>query len=419
MSSDLAIGVHGLGKAYRMYDRPADRLKQMFLRGRRYYREFWALRGVTFDVAAGETVGIIGRNGAGKSTLLQIISGTVAPTEGVVEVHGRVAALLTLGAGFNVEFTGRENVFVNAAVLGLRPAEIEARLDDILSFADIGRFIDQPVRTYSSGMYARLAFAVAMHVDPQILIVDEILAVGDAVFQRKCIQKFYEIRDRGCTILFVSHDPYQVKTVCRRALYLDEGRCVVFGPARDVIDRYIRDTEGTVESPAASTPAKTVVAVPPVSAQPPFRITEVILRHGSGDPAEVVESGQDVELCIRYETIVPDPPARISFVVNLYRHDDLYVCGATTLMEGMEPFEPAARGEVVVRFLSLPLLAGFYRWRVAINDDRGFVTYAERQDACEMRVVDAFRAVGVVDLPRQWVVRALDPEPRRLAGGAR
>jgi ABC-type polysaccharide/polyol phosphate transport system ATPase subunit len=415
MAAEVAIAVRGLGKAYRIYDRPADRLKQMFLRRRRYYREFWALRNVTFDVRRGETVGIIGRNGAGKSTLLQIISGTVAATEGEAIAHGRVAALLALGAGFNLEFTGRENVFVNAAVLGLTETEIRDRLDDIIAFADIGRFIDQPVRTYSSGMYARLAFAVAIHVNPDVLIVDEILAVGDAAFQRKCIQKFYQIRDGGCTILFVSHDPYQVKSVCQRALYLRDGEPLMFGPAADVIDRYTRDTEGNLA--ADRVPVVTEDLPPPVEVPPPFRIVAVTLENEQGDELEVVESGQDIRVRMRYDTVVDEPPPRISFVVNLYRHDDLYVYGSTTLMDGIAPFPPAHHGEVVIRFPRIALLAGSYKWRVAINDDRGFITHAERKDVCPMRVVDSFRAVGLVDLPRQWEVRSLEPVSRLRVGG--
>lgn len=422
MSSDVVISVHGLGKAYRIYEKPADRLKQMIFRRRQYYREFWALRNVCFEVRRGETVGIIGRNGAGKSTLLQIISGTVAPTEGEATAHGRVAALLALGAGFNLEFTGRENVFVNAAVLGLSEAEIRSRLDDIIAFAELGRFIDQPVRTYSTGMYARLAFAVAIHVSPDVLIVDEILAVGDAVFQRKCIQKFYEIRDSGCTILFVSHDPYQVKSVCQRALYLAEGKPIMFGAAADVIDRYTRDTEANL---IVDRPSIGVIdePLPPREIERPFRIVGATLENERGNELDVVSSGQDVQLRMQYETVVDNPPSRVTFVVNLYRHDDLYVYGSTTLMDGIDPYPPARRGEVLIRFPRLPLLAGSYKWRVAINDDRGFITHAELKDVCPMRVVDSFRAVGIVDLPRQWEVRTLEligDAPRlRVSGSPR
>ncbi|MFN0138397.1 MAG: ABC transporter ATP-binding protein [Phycisphaerae bacterium] len=409
MSSELAIHGRNLGKAYRIYDRPVDRLKQMLWRGKKnYYREFWALRGVDFDINRGETVGIVGANGAGKSTLLQLICGTISPSEGELQVNGRVAALLSLGAAFNPEFTGRENVFVNAAVLGLTEDQIRERFDRIAAFADIGNFIDQPVRTYSSGMYARLAFAVAIHVDPEILIVDEILAVGDAAFQRKCVERFYEIRDSGCTILFVSHDPYQVKSLCSRAIYLNHGERRAFGKADEVIDRYTIDMEAAIaksRKPETHSAVHTLAdAVAPAS---PFRITDVYLEDDDGNELSEVESGQNIRVRFRYIAQVPDFPKRVSFVVNFYRHDDFYVCGTTTLMEGLEPFEASAAGEVVIRFPNFRMLAGEYKWRVAINDDVGLIIYADAKHVCAFRVIDRFRAVGLIDLPREWRVRAL------------
>jgi lipopolysaccharide transport system ATP-binding protein len=205
---------------------------------KQYYREFSALNNVSFEVRKGETVGIIGRNGSGKSTLLQIICGTLTPTGGTVETRGRIAALLELGSGFNPEFTGRENVYLNAAVLGLSPTEIDERYDKIAGFADIGQFIEHPIKTYSSGMAVRLAFAVAISVDPQILVVDEALAVGDAAFQRKCIRRIQELTDSGVTRLFVSHDSETVKKLCDRALFIKEGRAAHFGVAKQVCDEY-------------------------------------------------------------------------------------------------------------------------------------------------------------------------------------
>jgi lipopolysaccharide transport system ATP-binding protein len=197
-NNELLISARSVGKSYHIYVKPQDRLKQALWRGRRqYYREFWALRDVSFDVHRGEAVGIIGRNGCGKSTLLQIIAGTLTPTEGEVRVSGRVAALLELGSGFNPDFTGRENVYMNGAILGVSRSEMEKRFDDIAAFADIGEFLDQPVKTYSSGMFARLAFGVAINVDPDILIVDEILAVGDAIFQAKCFRRIDRLRQQG------------------------------------------------------------------------------------------------------------------------------------------------------------------------------------------------------------------------------
>jgi lipopolysaccharide transport system ATP-binding protein len=225
-----------------MYARPQDRLRQALLRwrGRRLYREFWALRHVSFEVAPGESVGIIGRNGSGKSTLLQLIAGTLAASEGRVEVSGRVCALLELGSGFNPEFTGRENVFLNGAILGMSRAQMQARLDEIAAFADIGEFLDQPVKTYSNGMVLRLAFSVATSVEPDILIIDEALAVGDLLFQQKCIERIRRLCAAGTTLLFVSHDPEAVRSLCRRGVWLDQGEARLIGPAQEVADAYMR-----------------------------------------------------------------------------------------------------------------------------------------------------------------------------------
>ncbi len=248
MSSDIAIKVENLSKCYQIYDHPRDFLKQIIyprlqrLTGRKpkqYFREFWVLKDISFEVKKGETVGIIGRNGCGKSTLLQMICGTLNPTSGNVQTYGRIAALLELGSGFNPEFTGRENVYMNATVLGLSQQEIDARFDDIVAFADIGEFIEQPVKTYSSGMMVRLAFAVQAQISPDILIVDEALAVGDAKFQAKCFECLKRLKDKGACILLVTHSSEQIVTHCSRAMLLNEGSVVEAGEPRHVINRYM------------------------------------------------------------------------------------------------------------------------------------------------------------------------------------
>lgn len=247
MFSDIAIKVDNLSKCYHIYDHPRDRLKQFVLprlrntiglTQKQYFREFWALKDVSFDVKKGETVGIVGRNGSGKSTLLQMICGTLNPTNGSIQTNGRIAALLELGSGFNPEFTGRENVYMNGSILGLTKEEVEARFDDIAAFADIGEFIEQPVKTYSSGMMVRLAFAVAINVEPQILIVDEALSVGDELFQRKCFSRIEAIRSAGATILFVSHSGGTVVELCDRALLLDSGQRLAMGAPKKIVSRY-------------------------------------------------------------------------------------------------------------------------------------------------------------------------------------
>lgn len=240
MSSDLAIRVSGAGKCYHIYRQPRDRLLQFLFSGDKLYREFWALRHVSLDLHRGESVGIIGRNGSGKSTLLQIICGTLTPTEGEVAVHGRVAALLELGAGFSPEFTGRENVFINGAILGLSAEEIGERYTEIVDFAEIGDFVDQPVKTYSSGMVVRLAFAIQACVNPDVLVVDEALAVGDERFQRKCFARLEDLKRQGTSILFVSHVAETVLALCDRVLLLDQGRRLAMGPPLTTVRAYQR-----------------------------------------------------------------------------------------------------------------------------------------------------------------------------------
>jgi len=236
--SEIAISVNHVSKCFKRYRHPVDRLKEIFLPGKSLAHNFWALRDINLQVWKGQTLGVVGRNGSGKSTLLQIIVGTLTPTEGNVEVNGRVSALLELGSGFNPEFTGRQNVFFNGQLLGLTTQEIEKKFDDILGFADIGDFIDQPVKTYSSGMYVRLGFAVATSVNPDILIVDEALSVGDEAFQRKCFSRIHEIKDRGGTILFVSHSAPSIIQLCDSALLMDRGELLLEHTPKMIISKY-------------------------------------------------------------------------------------------------------------------------------------------------------------------------------------
>jgi lipopolysaccharide transport system ATP-binding protein len=277
MSCDPAISVVGLSKCYTMYNLPQDRLKQAIIpRLARaaaplaravgkdlippvFYQHHWALRDVSFEVGRGETLGVIGRNGAGKSTLLQLICGTLSPTSGSVSIKGRVGALLELGSGFNPDFTGRENVYLNATVLGLTGREIEAKLDDILAFADIGSFIDQPIKTYSSGMSMRLAFAVIAHIDADILIIDEALAVGDAFFQQKCMRWLRRFREHG-TVLFCGHDTGAVINLCHDAVWLEGGEVRAYGAAKEVCEAYLAsvrlETTGIAEAGPATAPSR-------------------------------------------------------------------------------------------------------------------------------------------------------------------
>jgi ABC-type polysaccharide/polyol phosphate transport system ATPase subunit len=301
------LRVENVSKQYRIYDHPGDRLKESLTRGFwKLHREFWALRDVSFELEAGTTTGIIGPNGSGKSTLLQIIAGTLEPTHGQVWHAGRVSALLELGAGFNPEFTGIENIYMNAALLGFSRRETEARLSSIERFAEIGDFIRQPVKTYSSGMYVRLAFAIAVSSDPEILIVDEALAVGDAVFQHRCLQRIKEMQESGVIILFVSHDPAAVRALCSRAILLNNGQMVaddkpahVFNRYQEIIMRREEAYDESVESPQGGESDLPLAkrATPPLSytyrhGDRRAEILSVELLDVSRRPVEIVETGE-------------------------------------------------------------------------------------------------------------------------------
>jgi lipopolysaccharide transport system ATP-binding protein len=238
MDKDIAIDIRNVSKCYRRYHHPVDRLKELILPHKPRGEEFWALGDISFQIKQGESLGILGQNGSGKSTLLQIITNTLTPTTGTVEVSGRISALLELGSGFNPDFTGRQNVLINGRILGFTHKEVEAKLDEIIEFAEIGDFVDQPVHTYSSGMFVRLAFSAAVVWEPEILIVDEALAVGDIFFQQKCFERIKTLHEKGVTLLFVSHDIKSILTLCDRAAVLDHGKLIYLGDAAEAVDRY-------------------------------------------------------------------------------------------------------------------------------------------------------------------------------------
>ena len=312
-----ALRVEGVSKQYRIYNRPADRLKESLTRGRRrYHREFWALSNISFEVEGGTTTGIIGPNGSGKSTLLQIITGTLDPTHGTVWHAGRIAALLELGAGFNPEFTGIENVFMNASLLGLSRSETEQLLPQIESFAEIGDFIYQPIKMYSSGMQLRLAFATAIATSPDILIIDEALAVGDAVFQHRCLRRIKEMQQSGTTILFVSHDPAAIRALCTRAILLNSGQMLADGAPTDVLNRYqkiimarqqaFQASHGSDQSAVSERVAESVqIDAAPLTylfrhGDRSAEILEVELLDASGQRVELVETGEPVTVRVVY-----------------------------------------------------------------------------------------------------------------------
>lgn len=355
-----ALQVERVSKLYRIYERPNDRLKEMLTRGRwKRHREFWALHEISFEIEPGTTTGIIGPNGSGKSTLLQLITGTLEPTHGNIYHEGRIAALLELGAGFNPEFTGIENVYLNTALLGFSRSETEKRLPDIERFAEIGDFIHQPVKTYSSGMYIRLAFAIAVSADPEILIIDEALAVGDTIFQHRCLRRIKQMQESGATILFVSHDPHAVRALCSRAILLNGGRMEADGAPSDVLNRYqklIMSREAAYDAvrPESQAIEFADLSLLAESAQPlrysyrhgdgSAEVITVELLGSSGRPVEFVESGEAVIIRVRarFNADVSNPV--VGFLIR-NRHG-IHVYGTNSDIQGSY-FGPVQTGEVI------------------------------------------------------------------------
>lgn len=359
-ANNLALSVEGVSKCYRFYARPQHRLWQALWLGRRcYFEEAWALRDVSFTVAQGEAVGIVGRNGAGKSTLLQIIAATLAPTHGTVQVNGRVAALLQLGAGFHPEYSGRDNVYLNGAILGFDRSRIDELFEDIAAFADIGVYMERPVQTYSSGMYARLAFAVATAVEPDILIVDEILAVGDLLFQQKCISRIQQMRDRGLTLLFVSQSAAQVKSLCEHGLLLQNGRQCFYGDAEECTNLYLAQlrTEANREQHSSSSEASK--DAPIIRRQTKgltrygtqeVRITNVRVLNDKGKPARVFRFGERIRIEVRYRSTIETDDVNVSYLIRDDTGIDL--TGTMTNDEGVSlpPVCPKGTGGVLFSF---------------------------------------------------------------------
>lgn len=385
---EYVIKVNDLGKRYEIYASPRDRLKQLvlspimrFIRPQRFrvggalerypqfFREFWALRGVSFEVKRGDTVGVLGVNGSGKSTLLQLICSTLSATDGSVEVNGRLSALLELGSGFNPEYTGRENVFLNGQLLGLTRQEIDSRFEEIESFADIGDFIDEPVKLYSSGMLVRLAFSVAINVDPEILIVDEALAVGDIAFQRKCLRWMEEFTDRGGVLLFVSHSTEQIRRLCNKALYLKSGKPIYFGDAKTACDQYERDVYARADEPhhdhnselnldraisqnkenekRNAIPRMPECAVEYGSGE--VRITEAWLEDVHGSIRNIFQQGEKFRWCyrVKFDAYVDRPV--FGFLVKT--KEGLVLHGTNTSIENVQVAPFKAGDSVVVEFL--------------------------------------------------------------------
>jgi lipopolysaccharide transport system ATP-binding protein len=409
---DWAIEAHDLSKCYSLYERSGDRLKQLLWgrwrkHGKPYYRDFWALKNLTFTVKPGEVIGIVGRNGAGKSTLLQMVCATLQPTSGSLSVKGRVAALLELGAGFNPDFTGIENVYMNAAILGLSQTQVNERLEDILKFADIGEFIRQPVKTYSSGMYMRLAFAVATSVEPDILVIDEALSVGDGAFARKSFDRIMGMKDAGKTILFCSHSMYQVEALCSRAMWIEEGTLRMIGSAAEVTSAYQTSLNAsTTASPAllAKTSDSTTVATPAISAAAGTgRIDRIFATANgvTGRALDIVCGESDLEITIEFSIDPALPPPSVAF--GFSDANVLTVASALSANDGITlKIDSDGHGRAVVMFPKLPLLKGRYTVTGFLLCENGLHPYEQIERCLELNVTQRGLEQGLVTLPHEW-----------------
>ena len=413
-----AVEVHDLHKLYRRYGRRKNfgTLKSALLGGRlladlRPDQSFEALKGVTFTLAPGRTLGIVGRNGSGKSTLLKLIAGIGRPTSGTIDVKGRVSALIELGAGFHPEISGRENVFINGMMLGLSKREVAGRFDDIVRFAGIGEFIDAPVKTYSSGMYMRLGFAVAVHVDPDVLLVDEVLAVGDEAFTHKCLDRFAELKRQQKTIVLVTHTLDLVTRLCDEALWLDHGRVRGHGDPKRVVDAYLLDVAakedagagaGAVQSSAAAseaTPQDMTKATEGRWGSREAEITRVEMRHGNQAAGQVFQSGEpvDIVLAVQAARELTD----FVFGVAVYSADGVCCYGTNTHIEGARPQRLAGTGEVRFHVDALDLTAGTYRLDVAVHRADG-VPYDYHRLLYSFRVTSQVKDVGFFRPKHGW-----------------
>jgi len=403
MSSEPVISATNLGKCYQLYANPQDRLKQFLWRGRRqYFREFWSLRDVSFDIMPGEVLGIVGRNGAGKSTLLQLVCGTLTPTTGKVTVKGRIAALLELGAGFNPEFTGRENVLMSAAIMGLSQKEIAARFEEIVDFSGIRDFIDQPVKTYSSGMYVRLAFSVAINVDPDILVVDEALSVGDGEFARKSFDRILALKNAGKTILFCSHSMYQIEALCGRAMWLDRGSLRMLDIASRATLAY--QTELNKDKlPGAKTGAPAGMAPEAAATQGRGRIVKI---EGTSDGVggtilAVVSQRSTVEITVEY-AMDPGMPAP-SVSLGIVSAAGAGVTSAISTNDAVTlAVDDTGRGRATLVFPRIPLLKGEYSVVAFLACERALHLYETAEQCLILQVTQEGLTQGLVELPHEW-----------------
>lgn len=393
---EIAVRADDVSKHYDMYRRPIDRLIEMVTRRPRHV-SFPALENVSFEVEKGETVGIIGQNGAGKSTLLKLLCSVTRPSSGTLSTHGTIASILELGTGFHPEFTGRDNAALNAAILGLTAAQVRERLPLILEFSELGSFVDRPVKTYSSGMYMRLAFSVAVNVNPDILIIDEALAVGDGHFQKKCIDKIREFQEAGKTILFCSHALYYVSSICRRTMWLDRGRVMRYGPSLDVVHDY----ETFLLERDRQLPATTEDALVEPAARTPARFREIVVCDRDGMPRDKFARGEDIHVRIRVEAENPRQPVHV--LVGIHRSaDDLQCFAVGTHADGLAPLEGRNEYEVVARLRDVPLLRGDYSIIAFVGDENAMTVFDRRDIRPAFSMTGDRFEIGLLAVDHDW-----------------
>ena len=396
-----AIEIRGVSKHFRLYHEHYSSLKERVIHfGRIPFEEFWALSDIDFDIEQGSTVGLLGHNGSGKSTLLKCVAGILQPTSGEIVTRGRVAALLELGAGFNHELTGRENVFMNASILGLSKKETEKIFDEIVAFAELEKFIDMQVRHYSSGMYIRLGFAVAVNVDPDILLVDEVLSVGDEAFQRKCIERVTRFQREGRTILFVTHAPDLVRRICERAIVLDHGRMVSDATPGEAV-RIFRESMSAGEGLGAPAEVADETGEAPSRASLAthrVRITDVRFEHaGARDDRSWLLPDEALTICVQFDTA--EPTDDVQFGIAIHDEDGRLIFGSNTTMLGLDVTLPAGPGALDFVFDRIPLLDGTYHLTFGVQSrDQGTV-YDWHEQRYSFAVMNPTRTPGLVALP--------------------
>lgn len=419
---EAVIRAEHVSKKFRLYfDRPLTLKERIVRGGKGDYKEFYALKDVSFEIKKGSTVGLIGQNGSGKSTMLKIINRTMFPDAGKVTIDGKVASLIELGAGFHPELSGRENIYTNATIFGITKEEIEKRIPDIIRFSELEEFIDNPIRTYSSGMYARLAFAVAIHVDADILLVDEILGVGDLNFQAKCANKIYDMKKQGTTILVVTHDMGTIDRLCDYGIWLDHGEKLDEGEPRYIQNRYLQfmageqDTRKKLEEDAQLKLEEKADAADGDRIAPE-QITHLGEHFGTGDmlitAVEVLDekgvdkrsfqSGENVRIVVNYRTQADVEQLRVNIGLEIRSKSGVYVYGINTRQDGSEELPVRESGTIEIELQKLPLAEGTYTIGVALGNQEESVSYDHYHELVEIKIFSANESLGVLDLKHRF-----------------